>query len=103
MGRGARFVKHMISIEDCIAMCGLDDKEVAAISEHEQIPEIAAAALAKSLLNRPRGGVIIRQMIVDDIHKALDVGRIRHASELFAALTHFLENYPDAREGLRGQ
>jgi len=36
----------MISLEDCIGMCGLDENEVAAISEHEHIPEIAAAALA---------------------------------------------------------
>jgi len=91
----------MISIEDCIAMCGLDDREVAAISEHEQIPDIAAAALAKNLLNRPRGGVLIRQMIVEDIQWALDGGRMKHASELFLALNHFLESYPDARAGLR--
>ena len=36
----------MISLEDCIGMCGLDENEVAAISEHEHIPEISAAALA---------------------------------------------------------
>ena len=90
----------MISIDDCIAMCGLDDREVAAISEHERIPEIAAAALARNLLNRPHGGVTIRGMIVDDIHKALDNGRIKHASELFLALQHFLEYHPDARQGL---
>jgi hypothetical protein len=30
----------MISLEDCIGMCGLDENEVAAISEHEHIPEI---------------------------------------------------------------
>jgi hypothetical protein len=42
-------------------------------------------------------------MIVDDIHKALDGGRIKHASELFVALKHFLEDYPDAREGLRAK
>ena len=40
----------MISLEDCIGLCGLDEDEVAAISEHEHIPEIAAAALANYLL-----------------------------------------------------
>jgi hypothetical protein len=40
----------MISLEDCISMCGLDENEVAAIAEHEHIPEIAAAALASYLL-----------------------------------------------------
>jgi hypothetical protein len=90
----------MISVQDCIAICGLDPREVSAISEHEHIPEIAAAALASHLLNRPHGGVTIRQMIIDDIRKALDGGRIKHASELFLALQHFLEYHPDALEGL---
>lgn len=90
----------MISIEDCIAMCGLDDNEIAAISEHEHIPEIAAAALAGYLLNRPDGGVIIRQMIIDDIHRALDGGHIKHASELFRALQHLLEYHAAAQQGL---
>jgi hypothetical protein len=28
-------------------------------------------------------------MVIDDIRKALDGGRIRHAAELFMALRHF--------------
>jgi len=42
----------MISLEDCIAFSGLDKNEVEAISEHEHIPEIAAAALANYLLKQ---------------------------------------------------
>lgn len=60
----------MISLGDCIAFCGLDKDEVAAISEHEHIPEVAATALAGYLLKRPRGGETIRNMITDDIHQA---------------------------------
>lgn len=90
----------MISLEDCIALCGLDEAEVAAISEHEHIPEIAAAALANYLMKRPHGGEAIRTMIIDDIHKALDDGRIKHAAELFMALRHFLKQHPDARAGI---
>ena len=62
----------MISLEDCIGLCGLDEEQVAAISEHEHIPEIAAAALASYLLEQPHGGQAIRKMITDDIHKALE-------------------------------
>jgi hypothetical protein len=90
----------MISLEDCISMCGLDENEVAAIAEHEHIPEIAAAALASYLLNQPHGGEAIRTMIIDDIRKALDEGHIKHAAELFMALRHFLQQHPDARTGL---
>jgi len=43
---------------------------------------------------------MIRTMIIDDIHKALDEGRVRHAAELFMALRHFLEHHPEGRAGL---
>ena len=92
----------MISLEDCIGMCGLDADEVAAIAEHEHLPGIAAAALAAYLLKQVGGAERIRQMMIDDIHKALDEGRIRHGAELFMALRHFLDQYPEARTGLPG-
>jgi len=90
----------MISREDCIAMCGLNEDEVAALSEHEHIPEIAATALANYLLHQPHGSEKIRSMIIDDIHKALDEGRVKHAAELFMALRHFLSEHPEARVGV---
>ena len=90
----------MISLQDCIGLCGLDEEEVAAISEHEHIPEMAVAALANYLLTQPHGGETIRTMIIDDIHKALNVGRIGHAAELFMALRHFLKQHPEGRVGL---
>ena len=90
----------MISLEDCIALCGLNEDEVAAISEHEHIPEIAASALASSLLHQPHGSEAIRTMIIEDIHKALDSGEVKHAADLFTALRHFLNEHPDARAGV---
>ena len=90
----------MISLEDCIAFSGLSEDEVAAIGEHEHIPQVAACALADYLLKQPHGGEAIRAMIVDDIHQALCAGRIRHAQELFMALRHFLEGHPAARIGV---
>ena len=39
----------MITLEDCIAFCGLTEQEVLAIAEHEHIPEVAAAALADAM------------------------------------------------------
>jgi hypothetical protein len=90
----------MISLEDCIGLCGLDEEQVAAIAEHEHIPEIAATALANYLIMHPHGGEKIRCMIVDDIHNALDDGRVQHAAELFMALRHFLDQHPEARAGL---
>ena len=79
----------MISLEDCIAFCGLDKDEVAAISEHEHIPEIAATALADYLLKQPHGGEAIRTMITDDIH-----GALRWPCEACAGTIHGAASFP---------
>ena len=86
----------MISLEDCIALCGLTEQEVLAIAEHEHVPEIAAAAIGRYLLNEPNGAERILQMIRDDIHNALSRGDKDHASELLMVLRHFLATQPEA-------
>ena len=67
----------MITLEDCIAFCGLTEQEVLAIAEHEHIPEVAAAALAEYLLNRPKGAGQIRNMICEEIRAAPRIPRQR--------------------------
>lgn len=85
----------MISIEDCVAMCGLDADEVAAIMEHEQVPEIEATAIASELLHRRGGAGEIRQMLVDDLRDARRRGEHRHAAFLLSALRRFLHEHPE--------
>ena len=87
----------MISIEDCIALCGLTEQEVMAIAEHEQVPEVAAAAIGKYLLKEPNGPTKIRDMMRDDIHDALSRGDKDRASELLMVLRHFLATHPEAQ------
>lgn len=90
----------MISKDDCMAMCGLSAEEVAAVAEHEHIPEIAACALSDYLLHGAHGAERIRDMIVEDIRRAVHGGDVAHARELVMALRHFLSEHPDARAGL---
>ena len=45
----------MITLEDCVALCGLTEEELLAIAEHEHMPEIAAAALAAYLTHQEHG------------------------------------------------
>jgi hypothetical protein len=86
----------MISMEDCVAMCGLEVVEIEAIAEHEHLPEIAAAALANLLLHRPGGECVIRRMLVDDIRRAIRQQRLDHVTELVAALRRFVSEQPGA-------
>ena len=45
----------MITLADCIGFCGLTEEEVLAISGHEHLREIAAAALGQYLLSQEHG------------------------------------------------
>lgn len=83
----------MISLEDCVAMCGLDLEEITAIAEHEHVPRIAAAALGNYLLHKAGGEAEIRHMLVDDIRAALAENRLQHATELLMALRHFVSEH----------
>jgi hypothetical protein len=89
----------MISREDCIAMCGLDADEVAAIAEHEHMADITAAALGADLLHRPGGTEDIRKMFIEDIRTAIKGGRTKHAAELLMVLRRFLEQHPEIQSG----
>ncbi len=86
----------MITLEDCIAMCDLDEAEVLAIAEHEHIPEIAAAALGQYLIHQEHGAQTIKEMLRDDIRAALARNDRDHARDLFMALLHFLSCHPEA-------
>lgn len=81
----------MISIRECIAVCGLDRNEIAAIAHREHVPEIAASALANYLLHHDGDEAEIRQMMAEDLHAAIEDGRLQQASELFMALREFLD------------
>jgi hypothetical protein len=88
----------MITLEDCIGMCGLTEEEVLAIAEHEHLPEIAAAALAEYLLSQAHGDEKIRDMIVDDIRRAERTGGDKQqVLMLLHVLHHFLKTHPQTR------
>ena len=88
----------MISLEDCLALCGLTKDEVLALAEHEHIPEIAAAGLGQYLLNQPNGCKTIRDMIAEDIRWARRRGDRSHARELTLILEHFVRSHPEVGE-----
>ncbi len=87
----------MITLEDCIGLCGLTEEEVLAVAEHEHMPEIAATALAQYLLSHEHGSEKVRDMIVDDIRKAERGGDRLHVLTLLHVLHHFLKTHPEAK------
>jgi hypothetical protein len=90
-------VVGMITLEDCVAFCGLTEEEVLAIAEHEHMPEIAATALAEYLMYQEHGTEKIRDMIVDDIRASQARNDRQHVLTLLHVLHHFLRTHPEAR------
>ena len=86
----------MIALEDCLAMCDLTPEEIAAIAEHEHLPDLAAAALGSYLIHSDKGERVVYGMIRDDIRVAIAAGDSRHARQLVATLSHFLRDHPGA-------
>ena len=86
----------MLNYEDCLAMSDLTEEEVAAIAEHEHIPQMAAAAMGNYLVHTPEGVPMLKRMIVEDIEEAKATGHWEHALELKMVLRHFVETHPDA-------
>jgi hypothetical protein len=87
----------MITLEDCIGLCGLTREEVLVIAEHEQLPEIAATALAEYLTQQKHGTKKIRDMIVADIRASQARNNKEHVLSLLHVLHHFLRAHPEAR------
>ncbi len=85
----------MITLTDCIGLCDLTPEEVAAIAEHEHLPEMVAASLGAYLVHSHHGPETIRDMIVDDIRMAIRNHDVPHARQLVSVLRHFLGEHPE--------
>ena len=89
----------MISMDDIADMTGLSRDEIAAIAEHEALPDVNAAAMADYLLHLAKGPQRIQQMICEDIRAALHRDDVAHARDLYAVLHRFMQDFPDAARG----
>lgn len=92
----------MITLQDIIEITDLTRDEVAAVAEHENLPELDAAALGDYLMHQHHGAAKLQQMICDDIRAALHKDDLPHARSLYAVLHHFLADHPEAQRGAPG-
>ena len=91
----------MLTLNDCISLCGLAAEEVRAIAEHEHIPEIAAAELGSYLVTAPDGELCIKAMIRDDIAHARATGHWEREMALKLVLRNFILQHPRCDERVR--
>ncbi len=93
----------MPTFEDCLALCDLSVDEIAAIAEHEHLPEMAAMGYGEYLIHGPDGEQHIKRMIVEDIDRAKASGNVKHAAELEEILKRFILNHPKFQVFLEAQ
>lgn len=93
----------MLSLEDCIGLCGLGEEGVLAIAEHENIPEIAAAELASCLVQTHEGERRIKAIIREDIRRARLRGDRRRELALKLLLRDFVLQHPCCEERHRAR
>lgn len=75
----------MISLQDCLDMCGLTEDEAQILAEHENVPVIVAMELGASLLQSPIGQGYLKGCLRECLTRAEHAGRrdkARHISEV---------------------
>lgn len=86
--------RAMLTIDDCIALSDLTEEEIAAIAEHEHLPEILAVELGCCLAHDAEGIRRIARIIREDIDRARSRGQAVHARELTVVLDGFVHEHP---------
>jgi hypothetical protein len=84
----------MISIDDCKGLCGLTDAEIAAIAEHEHLPEMVAVEAGAYLSQTGAGQEEIRRMIEEDIAAAQAASDPTRVLALRMVLHNFVCGHP---------
>ena len=79
----------MLSLDDCIAMSGLTEEEVAIVAEHEHLPMIIAVELGYTLLKTPKGVFTLRCYIAEALEHAKLAGDRDKAKDVDRVLTRF--------------
>jgi hypothetical protein len=88
-------------MDDIMDMTDLTREEIAAVAEHEGLPDVNAAALSDYTMHLHHGPQAVLQMISEDIRAALRRDDVAHARDLYAVLHHFVALHPEAARGAR--
>lgn len=89
----------MITLDDIEDMTDLTREEIAAIAEHDHIPEEDAALMGDYLMHIQHGPQHVQTMICEDIREALHADNLDHAKALYAVLHRFVSDHPEAVRG----
>jgi hypothetical protein len=84
----------MITLAQCTSFAALTPNEIVLgptpSAKHHLL-------LTSYLLNLKRGPEVVRDMMVSDLRRWLDLGAVQRAADLLIVLRQFLFDYPEAR------
>ena len=87
----------MLSLHDCIALCGLTEEEVAIVAEHQRLSMMVAAEFGYTLLKTPKGVFTLRCYIAEVLENAKLAGNRDKAKHVDRVLTRFNAVHPPHR------
>ena len=82
----------MLTLKDCVDLSDLSDAEVAAIAEHEHVPEIIAAEIGCGLVHSPAGRLVLKRYIRENLVRA----KAQHMDTKAEALALLLRRFDGA-------
>ena len=86
----------MLTLKDCVDMSDLSDSEVAAIAEHEHVPEIVAAEIGCTLVHTSAGCTVLKRNIRENLVHAKALHMDEKARQLALLLRRFDGTHPTA-------
>jgi hypothetical protein len=84
----------MLSIQDCLDYCDLDDEEVALVAHHEHLPYPSAVQLACCMVQTAEGTRALRCILEECVSEASAGHQRQAAATARHALKHFAASHP---------
>jgi hypothetical protein len=87
----------MISLQDCLDLCGLTEDEAEILAEHENVPAIVAMEMGATLLQTTKGTYFLKCCIQECLAHAEHSGHREKARHIDRVLHRFNKAHPVPR------
>ncbi len=89
----------MLTLDDCVAFCGLTEDQLEAVAEHEHMALVVAAEWAECILEKPNGCEILTAILADKAKMAC-LRKPDCAEKYRACLEEFIKDHPADRDSV---
>ena len=89
----------MLSLDQCIDLCGLSEDEIDLLARHQGVPAIVAAELGSELLKSAEGRAQLARALRRCADCAIECGNLEDAARCYRAYTLFRVRVAGAPSG----